>query len=761
MGAKVTVDFVANEADLIAAAKNAQKEMDAFSAKLKAAGVSGSAFNKAMSDAKRNHDAATNAAKKQGFSLTELNSAVSLLQTGLQYLSKAYDQTVVASMKYASQVRDLAAISGTGAEESSRLLQVLDDFEVSAEDVTTAVRKMTSQGLVPTVDTLAELSDQYLAINDPMKRNQFILDNLGKSGLQWTNVLKQGSTELRKLSGEVNKNLVLTEAQVKKAEEYRLAMDNLNDQILGLKIALGNNAIPALLHFTETMNGAISVTDKFPKLLQGLSEEIENVNSAADAGAIAFDLWRGVQQGMLAGTYGHLIAGNRELEDTTNNATISFREMITESGTMGGRFVETAASIENAKEKLQAMSESNELFLGVLGQVVTAQEAYRGGLAAANAELAAGTITVDEHKAKVGELSAEYEAAKNQIVLSIVEMKLATDGWTDAELSAYLSVGQKLGVFTTDQKKAAEGAILMAERMIDAVDPINHVGERAEDAALKFGDMADSSEELGEKINSSALPAVAGLKTAINGLQDKTVYIDVVIRQHGGSGSGIFNDGFLEDSGGPLCFAAGTPVTLSDGRTKPIEKIQVGDAVRSYSLARREFVTGKVTQNFQRSQPAYLNIDGIKVTVEHPFWLVNRSEWVKASEIKRNDILMRDNGSWQTVRNITFIVGEIEVYNMEVEGEHNYFAGGVLVHNKTQQGGEVFAGQPTLVGEAGPEPFVPSQNGRILGHAESLHAMTLGGGGAGGMGGGITMYNYGHVTVSGDSETGKDFMEIR
>jgi hypothetical protein len=653
-------------------------------------------------------------------------------QQAAQMVINGLKESIRATTEYAREVRDLSLASGQSAEESSRMLQVLDDYQLTAEDAKTATRALTKEGLAPTIDTIAHLSSEYLNLTSIEERNAFVQKNLGRAGQEWLNLLNQGPAAIRRMNGAVSDNLILTEENIRAAEEYRLALDEWGDAVEGVKIAIGTELLPAMTGVVDEANNTTSAIQIMRD--QGLS-------------------WLQILDHMAVNSTVYTDA-LRQAADTTTEYTAATEAAIVSK-------TELEAAEKAAAEAAKLTSQENQLFISVLGQTGTALEAYRGGLAAANAELAAGTITVDEHKAKVGELSAEYEAAKNQIVLSIVEMKLATDGWTDAELSAYLSVGQKLGVFTTDQKKAAEGAILMAERMIDAVDPINHVGERAEDAALKFGDMADSSEELGEKINSSALPAVAGLKTAINGLQDKTVYIDVVIRQRGGSGSGIFNDGFLEDSGGPLCFAAGTPVTLSDGRTKPIEQMQIGDAVRSYSLERREFVTGKVTKNFKRSQPAYLNIDGIKVTVEHPFWLVNRSEWVKAGDIKRNDILMRDNGSWQTVRNITFIVEEIDVYNMEVEGEHNYFAGGVLVHNKTQQGGEVFAGQPTLVGEAGPEPFVPSQNGRILGHAESLHAMTLGGGGAGGMGGGVTMYNYGNVTITGDSETGKDFMEIR
>jgi len=67
-------------------------------------------------------------------------------------------------------------------------------------------------------------------------------------------------------------------------------------------------------------------------------------------------------------------------------------------------------------------------------------------------------------------------------------------------------------------------------------------------------------------------------------------------------------------------------------------------------------------------------------------------------------------------------------------------------------GGEVYAGNPVTVGEAGKETFMPSQNGRILGHAESLHAMSLGGG---------SNYFYGNVTLQISEDAAGGLLEYR
>jgi hypothetical protein len=144
-----------------------------------------------------------------------------------------------AFQQYAGSVRDLAQVSGTGAVEASKLLQVLDDFELSASDVTAATRIMTRNGLTPTLDTLAKLSDQYKAINDPMEKNAFIIENLGRGGLKWANALNQGGDALRAMGDEVNKSLILTDEQIKKAELARLAVDSWADAWQGLKVSVG------------------------------------------------------------------------------------------------------------------------------------------------------------------------------------------------------------------------------------------------------------------------------------------------------------------------------------------------------------------------------------------------------------------------------------------------------------------------------------------------------------------------------------------
>ena len=136
-------------------------------------------------------------------------------------LKKAIDNT----MQYAGEVRDLSLATGAGAEESARFLQVMDDFQVSSGDVTAGMRAMKEKGLTPTIDTLAQLSDQFLAIKDPAKALQFAQDHLGRSSAKYLNVLSQGGDAIRQMSDAVSDSLIPTEQQIAQAEEARLALE--------------------------------------------------------------------------------------------------------------------------------------------------------------------------------------------------------------------------------------------------------------------------------------------------------------------------------------------------------------------------------------------------------------------------------------------------------------------------------------------------------------------------------------------------------
>lgn len=168
------------------------------------------------------------------------------------------------------------------------------------------------------------------------------------------------------------------------------------------------------------------------------------------------------------------------------------------------------------------------------------------------------------------------------------------------------------------------------------------------------------------------------------------------------------------------CFPAGTPIYTTRFNDQPIETISVGDEVFSWSHVLGRKVIGRVTRVFERKPSGRLTrvefAGGYSMacTPEHPFWVQNRGKYEPAIGLRPGDVLM---DQWDGTIEVASVVPDAEdaetVYNLEVtrtprgdlswlrtnfpeiasldaiirlerfteEQPHNYFAGGVLVHN--------------------------------------------------------------------------------
>ncbi len=138
----------------------------------------------------------------------------------------------------------------------------------------------------------------------------------------------------------------------------------------------------------------------------------------------------------------------------------------------------------------------------------------------------------------------------------------------------------------------------------------------------------------------------------------------------------------------PTCFVAGTPIRLAGGGTRAIEAVRVGDEVLGYDTATGRVEAARVLKTFLHpaaATPTTLVVNGhLRVTPDHPFYA--GGAWVRADHLRVGDMLL-EVGAHGAVRptpvvSITRVPGGMRTYNLEVAGVHDYFAGGVLVHNK-------------------------------------------------------------------------------
>ena len=150
------------------------------------------------------------------------------------------------------------------------------------------------------------------------------------------------------------------------------------------------------------------------------------------------------------------------------------------------------------------------------------------------------------------------------------------------------------------------------------------------------------------------------------------------------------------------CFTKGTKVKTPLGYAT-IESLKKGDLVKSYDTKVEAKVDSEVTETFlHENHDGYLVINGnIKPTSNHPFY--SNGDWVDAGELSVGDKILHVDGLEHTVESIENYDDTIDVYNIEVDGNHNYYAENYLVHNKGIE--SVGAGEAVMIsGSSGLEP---------------------------------------------------------
>lgn len=173
--------------------------------------------------------------------------------------------------------------------------------------------------------------------------------------------------------------------------------------------------------------------------------------------------------------------------------------------------------------------------------------------------------------------------------------------------------------------------------------------------------------------------------------------------------SEVCGDGWDNDcSGGDAtcpsgsCFPAGTMILLADGSSRAIEDIKVGDFVMSFNEVDQTQEPAKVLEleNPIRDHIYTLSLsDGreIEVTREHPFY-TKEQKWASlyppetyeesglvVSAIEAGNHILDQDGKWVRINSISYeeIPEGIQTYNLKVVNKNNnYYADGLLVHNK-------------------------------------------------------------------------------
>ena len=151
------------------------------------------------------------------------------------------------------------------------------------------------------------------------------------------------------------------------------------------------------------------------------------------------------------------------------------------------------------------------------------------------------------------------------------------------------------------------------------------------------------------------------------------------------SGMSLILDVFAAQGATTVCFPAGTKVHTQWGLAD-IEKLEVDVPVLTYNEETDEKEYKKVKKVMRRMTRRMCALElsngtTIEVTPEHRFF--SNGEWTPIEELNVNDTLQLKDNSIVVIENKIIFPTFVEVYNLEIEDNENYYVTeeGVLVHN--------------------------------------------------------------------------------
>ena len=198
------------------------------------------------------------------------------------------------------------------------------------------------------------------------------------------------------------------------------------------------------------------------------------------------------------------------------------------------------------------------------------------------------------------------------------------------------------------------------------------------------------------------------------------------------SGMSLILDVFAAKGATTVCFPAGTKVHTQWGLAD-IEKLEGGVPVLTYNEETGEQEYKKVKKVMRRMTRRMCALElsngtTLEVTPEHRFF--SNGEWIPIEELNVNDTLQLKDNSIVVIDNKIIFPTFVEVYNLEIEDNENYYVTeeGVLVHNGCKK--SINQLQKEVNSGKAPKGIERFDKGKILNEQDHVHFSKDSGGGA-------------------------------
>ena len=413
----------------------------------------------------------------------------------------------------ATTIRTVKNATGGTADDSSRLVAVLDDYDISSTKATQGFQKMRDQALntsgvfkdygievVRTKDgnldfsgTLENVADKYKELGGGAEGASLLTEAFGKRvGTQLVPILEKGGAGLKAFFENVPKGQILDDAALDQALEYSLAVDNMNDSLMEVKVAAGTAAAPALTELFNTLAGGV-------RAIMGVKDAITSVKD------IPGDLLDGLGLGQVGDVLGKL--------GSLSPAFAIFGDALGLGGDASNKYADAQKRLAEAQVEVNRLSLDGKTGSKEYAQAVAEQKAAQDALDGANKNV------VQSQR----DINAETLAGKLQLLgltgtaLGVVSSQqavaTATQNVADKQIALNEAIG-KYGDGSTEAAKAqrdleaaqtsATQAVISGETsVLSYKQKLEAQGFSAQDVRQKLTDLAIKYPELAGAINES------------------------------------------------------------------------------------------------------------------------------------------------------------------------------------------------------------------------------------------------------------------
>jgi hypothetical protein len=355
-------------------------------------------------------------------------------------------QGVSSMVELAGKVRDVQRVTGATAEESSRLVAVMDDMGIEADKGASAMFKLsrtietnedalrrngievakTADGTTDLMGTLLNVADAYDKAGGGAAGNKIAFEAFGKAGADLIPILEKGRGALEQMFADVGDGEILSQEDLQAARDYELAMDALGDSIGSVQRELGRGLVPAI---ADTASG-------LAVLIERANEVSQKSGGLGQAFKTAFNS---------TGIPG-LVEGLQRLGGQTDEAKVATEEAAEADREKQATTEELEAALE---EETAAFEENEEAIRGVTEATLGAINASLGYRGAVN--------STEDALATMTEKQKEASAAKGRD-------KTANEELERSVLAAEQAVLRQAAAFAeaTTQEAAMQGVTLTA-----------------------------------------------------------------------------------------------------------------------------------------------------------------------------------------------------------------------------------------------------------------------------------------------------------